>query len=63
MHDGKYLVLDEEGKLDHKGPKPINRAATELYRYGSHDPICGDVLLVDTKLELNGPEDVDEEDG
>ena len=60
--DGRYLVLDEEGKLDHKGPKPINRMATALYKYGDHDPIVGDVLLVDTKLELDGPEDVDEED-
>jgi hypothetical protein len=57
--DGRYIVLDEEGKLDHKR-KPLNVAATKLYQYGRHDPIVGDVLIVDTRAELDGPDDEEE---
>lgn len=56
-HDGRYLICDEEGKLKRK---PLNQTATSLYRFGSYDPIAGDALVVDTKLELDGPEDQDE---
>lgn len=56
-HDGKYLVIDEEGKLKQK---PVNAEATKLYRYGAHDPIVGDAIVIDTNLEMNGPEDDDE---
>lgn len=51
--DGRRMVLDEEGKLKHK---PLNIAATRLYQHGQHDPLVGDVLVVDTDLEMNGPE-------
>jgi hypothetical protein len=57
--EGKYLVLDEEGKLKHK---PLNVAATRLYQYGRRDPIVGDVVLVDTLLEMEGPEEEAEEE-
>jgi hypothetical protein len=45
--DGRIILLDEEGKL--KG-KPINKAATELYKYAMvdgrpWDVIVGDVLV------------------
>ena len=52
--DGKYLVLDEEGKLKHK---PLNRAATMIYKHGRRDPIVGDAIVIDTRLEMNGPEE------
>lgn len=57
--DGKYLVLDEEGKLKHK---PLNRAATLIYKYGRHDPIVGDAVVIDTKLEMNGPDEEEQGD-
>jgi hypothetical protein len=40
--------------------KPFNKAATELYKYGQSVPIVGIALLVDTKLELDGPDEEDE---
>ena len=43
--DGRLIVMDEEGKL--KG-LPINAAATALYPYGEHDPVVGDVLVVNS---------------
>lgn len=46
-YDGRNIVMDEEGKL--KG-KPVNDKATELYRYGQHDPIVGDVVVCNTNL-------------
>lgn len=54
-----FMVMDEHGKLKRK---PRNVAATALYQYGELDPIVGDVVLVTTLLEMNGPEE-DEEDG
>jgi hypothetical protein len=54
--DGRFLVIDEEGMLEHKRKK-VNGAATRLYVHGRTWPIVGDVLLVDTKLELDGPDD------
>jgi hypothetical protein len=52
--DGRFMVLDEEGKLKHK---PLNVAATRLYVHGRRDPIVGEVLVVDTRLELDGPDE------
>jgi hypothetical protein len=40
--DGRILMIDEEGKLKEK---PVNAAATALYRYGDLDQIVGDVLV------------------
>jgi hypothetical protein len=54
--DGRYLVIDEEGKLK---DKPLNREATLIYVYGRHDPIVGDVVIIDTNLEMDGPDDGD----
>ncbi len=55
--DGKYLVLDEEGKLKHK---PLNIAATRIYKYGRRDAIVGDAVVIDTRLEMNGPDEEEE---
>jgi hypothetical protein len=56
--DRKWLVIDEDGKNKNKMP---NYAATQLFLYGEFDIILGDALLVNTKLELDGPEDGKEE--
>jgi hypothetical protein len=34
---GRYLVIDEDGKLK---DKPLNRRATLLYLHGEFDPVC-----------------------
>ena len=41
-HDGRLLLVDEDGKL--KG-KRVNVAATALYLYGAQDAIVGDVIV------------------
>jgi hypothetical protein len=41
-HDGRWLLIDEEGKCT---GKPRNVAATALYRYGADDPIVGDAMV------------------
>jgi hypothetical protein len=57
--DGRFLVIDEEGKLKRK---PLNAAATDLYLYGEHDAVVGVAVLVDTLLEMNGPDDEEEDE-
>ena len=44
-HDGRLLLVDEEGKL---AGKRVNAAATALYIYGAYDPIVGDVIVCGT---------------
>jgi hypothetical protein len=51
--DGRWMVIDEEGKL--KG-KELNIPATRLYIHGRRDVIVGAAVVVDTMLELDGPE-------
>jgi Domain of unknown function (DUF3846) len=58
-HDGRYLIVDEEGKLKRKAR---NVKATILYLHGAMDAVVGTALVVDTKLELDGPDD-EEDDG
>jgi len=43
-NDGRAMVLHEEGKL--KGGV-VNDRATDLYQYGDHDLIVGDVVVCD----------------
>jgi hypothetical protein len=57
--DGKYLVLDEEGKLKRK---PLNVAASRMYQHGRRDVIVGDAVLIDTLMEMNGPDDEEEDE-
>lgn len=47
--DGRFIVIDEMGKLKRK---PLNRLATMLYVNGRLDPLVGDALIVDTRKEL-----------
>jgi hypothetical protein len=58
--EGRYLVIDDEGKLKRK---PLNIAATRLYVHGRRDVIAGDAVLIDTKLEMNGPDEEEEPEG
>jgi hypothetical protein len=52
--DRKWLVVDEDGKQKNKPP---NVAATALFLYGDFDIIVGDALVVNTWLEMNGPDE------
>lgn len=58
--DGRYMVVNENGKVV-QPMLPLNYSATRLYQYGEHDPIVGPAVVVDTKLELDGPPDGPEE--
>jgi hypothetical protein len=53
-HDGRWLVVNELGKLNQLPPNP---AATELYIFNEVDGIVGNVVVVDTRYELDGPEE------
>lgn len=55
--DGRFMVIDEEGKIK---KKPLNIQATKLYLHGRYDPIVGTALLFDTKAEMDRP---DEDEG
>jgi hypothetical protein len=57
--DGKFMVVNETGKVQNP-PLPLNIAATRIYMHGRHDPIVGPALVVDTKLELDGPDEEEE---
>jgi hypothetical protein len=58
--DNKYLILDDHGKLKRK---PLNIAATRIYKYGRRDVIVGDAVVIDTRLELDGPDEKEEPEG
>lgn len=57
--DGKFMVINEEGKL--KGLE-LNIPATRLYVHGRRDVIVGPAVVVDSRLEMDGPDDA-EDDG
>lgn len=57
--DGRFLVTDDLGKINQR---PLNKAATRLYIHGRSDVIVGAAVVVDTMLELDGPEEDDEND-
>jgi hypothetical protein len=54
---GHWLVVDEDGIRKRKLP---NLAATALYIHGEYDILRGDVLWIETRLELDGPDGEDE---
>jgi hypothetical protein len=60
--DGKYLVSNECAKIVDP-PLDINVNATLVYRRGDSDYIAGPALIVDTKLELDGPDEEDDREG
>ena len=51
LDDGRSMLVDEEGKLKAEWMNRINSEATHLFRtrYGAHDVIVGDALLVTDK--------------
>lgn len=53
--DGRWMVLNEHGKIN---GLPHNPVATSLYIFGEVDKIVGNVLIVDTMYELDGPDEV-----
>ena len=59
--DGRYMVINENGKVV-QPMLPLNHSATLLYKYGEHDPIVGVAVVVDNRLELDGPEEKQEEE-
>jgi SRSO17 transposase len=58
--DGRFMVIDEEGKLKHKD---LNIPATRLYIHGRRDVIVGPAVVVDTRQELDTPDDEEDSDG
>ena len=54
--DGGFMVINDMGKL--KGLE-LNIPATRLYIHGRKDVILGDALVVDTRAELEEPDDED----
>jgi hypothetical protein len=57
--DGEFMVINDMGKL--KG-LPLNIPATRIYVHGRRDVILGDALVVSTRLELDGPDDDNDEE-
>lgn len=51
-HDDRWMVMNEEGR---RLKLPFNPVATELYIFGEVSKIVGNVLVVDTMYELDGP--------
>ena len=54
--DERFMVINELGKVL-QPPLELNIPATRCYIHGRRDVILGDALIVDTRLELDGPED------
>jgi hypothetical protein len=57
--DGGFMVINEMGKVMNP-PMELNIPATRLYVHGRRDVIVGPAVVVDSKVELDGP-DEDEE--
>jgi hypothetical protein len=54
--DGRFMVINEMGKVV-RPMLPLNIQATRMYLHGRRDPIVGDAVVVDTLLEMNGPDE------
>ena len=54
--DGRFMVINELGKVV-EPMLPLNKQATRIYQHGRVDPIVGPAVVVDTREELDGPED------
>lgn len=55
--DGKFMIIDEEGK---RKKKPLNIQATRLYVHGRVDPIVGTAILFDSRQEIEPDEEEDD---
>lgn len=60
--DSRYMVVNEHGKVQ-RPMLPLNKEATRIYQHGRFDPIVGPAVVVDTRLELDGPDEDEEDDG
>lgn len=56
--DGRFMVANEDG---YRKRLPVNPVATGLYIFGEASNIVGNVIVVDTMYELDGPPDGMEE--
>jgi hypothetical protein len=52
--DGRFMVINDLGKFENL---PLNKQATRIYQHGRIDPIVGAAVVVDTKEELDGPDE------
>jgi len=52
--DRRFMVVNDEGK---RLNLELNIPATRLYIHGRRDVILGPAVVVDTRLELDGPEE------
>jgi hypothetical protein len=52
--DGRFMVVNDLGKLQ---KLELNIPATRLYIHGRKDVIMGNAVVVDTRLELDEPEE------
>ena len=59
--DGRFMVINETGKVQNP-MLPLNIMATRIYVHGRRDPIVGPAVVVDTKLELDGPDDEEDDE-
>jgi hypothetical protein len=57
--DDRFMVINEMGKVMNP-PLDLNIPATRLYVHGRRDVILGPAVVVDNKLELDGPDDDDD---
>lgn len=55
-NDRKWMVINELGKVVQPW-LPLNIEATKIYQYGRRDPIVGRAVVIDNRLELDGPEE------
>lgn len=51
--DGRFMVINDMGKLE---DLELNIPATRLYLHGRNDVIVGNAVVVDTRLEMDGPD-------
>ena len=51
--DNQDMYINEEGKLKEL---PVNHAATEIYKYGEHEFIVGDVIIVEKEKKMTEEE-------
>lgn len=54
--DGRFMVINDAGKIM-RPPLELNIPATRIYIHGRKDVILGPAVVVDTRLELDGPDE------
>jgi len=54
--DGEFMLVNDMGKIQ-RPPLELNKWATRIYVHGRSDVICGPALVVETRAELEAPEE------